>query len=341
MRNTILISLALAVLAFTIAISWSLPGNVDTPPEPEITPSEPPPLSELIPEGTRSDGDVALSVLLGEELVTMTMERFLIGVVASEMPASFEVEALKAQAVAARTDIMYNMYVSKKPRHPDADVCGDYTCCMAYKDDQELRIKWGDSYVEHVMKIIGAVVGTDGMYMAYDAQPILAVFHSSSAGRTENSGNVWSADLPYLVSVPSPETADQVPDFVSAVRVSQSDFLETALSAKPGAVFGDDPASWITDVTYTVSGRISTLMLGGAPVTGPELRSMFGLRSTAADITIEDGDIVFTTTGYGHGVGLSQYGANAMAENGKDFREILAAYYTGVTLVGEGGQFSV
>ena len=334
MKKTVLISIALAIFAIALAIIMSLPGSgsdsrVSAPPEP------PPPVEELIPAGERDDKDVMVRVLLGSEVVEMTMEKYLIGVVAAEMPAAFNIEALKAQTVAARTDTLYNMYVSQKPRHPEAHVCGDFACCMAYQDDAQLRERWGDGYLVYIRKIIDAVIGTDGVYLAYDGAPILAVFHSSSAGMTEFSGNVWISDLPYLVSAPSPETADSVPNYISTVTLSADDFVEAVQAAYPDAVFGDDAAEWIADIEYTPSGRIASLTVGGVPLSGPALRSMLGLRSTAAEIEIADGDIVFTTTGYGHGVGMSQYGANALAAQGKTYKEILSNYYTGVTFRGE------
>ena len=294
--------------------------------------NEPPPLEELIPPGTRKDSGFLLSVLNGNDIVSMTMERYLIGVLCAEMPASFEPEALKAQAVAARTNVMYNMNVAKKAKHPDADVCTDPNCCAAYRSDELLREKWGRNYVRYITKIIDAVVETDGICMSYEGSPICAFFHSSSAGKTETSGNVWVTDLPYLLCVSSPETAEDVPDFIVSVPVTRADFIDTVLTIYPDAVLDGSGESWISDITYTESGRILDLSIGGVTVKGTELRSMFGLRSTAVTISWYQGDIVFTTTGYGHGVGMSQYGANVMAADGKNFMEILNHYYSGITL---------
>ena len=330
MRVMTISSILLTVLVIAVTVLVSLSGPRPDMPEPE--PEEPPPFEELMPPGARADGDVALVVLLGEELVDMTMERFLIGAVAAEMPASFEREALKAQAVAARTDVLRKMYVEPKPRHPEAHVCGDYSCCMAFEADGRLREKWGAKYVENITKIIGAVIETDGVYLAYAGEPILAVFHSSSAGKTETSGNVWLVDMPYLISVDSPE-GREVPDFVSTVTVLRENFIQTVQNSYPDVVFDGDEAGWITDVEHTESGRIAAVTLGGMTVRGPELRSMFGLRSTAVSIECVDGDFIFKTTGYGHGVGMSQYGANALALDGKNYRQILSAYYTGVEFV--------
>ena len=271
-----------------------------------------------------------VNVLMGDgQAREMELEEYLVGVVAGEMPASFNTEALKAQAVAARTYTLYKILVSPSANHKE-DVCTDPACCKAYSDEETLRAKWKDSYNANMEKITGAVWSTRGEYMVYDGQPVLAVFHSSSAGATESSGRVWNSDLPYLVSVQSPETAADVKNYVSELVVSQSDFRDTVLAKHPEAELSGECADWIRGIEYTESGRIQTIDIGGAVIKGTELRSMFGLRSTAAQIEVKGGDIVFTVTGYGHGVGMSQYGADVMAGEGKTYREILQWYYTGV-----------
>lgn len=300
-----------------------------------VKPKPLPPLEELIPQGLRTDTEVTLRVLYGEEIKETTMERYIIGVLAAEMPATFAPEALKAQAVAIRTNALYNIYVKPKSNHPDADVCTSYSCCTAYKHDEQLRDSWKDSYVENITKIINAVLETDGEYVSYEGEPILAVFHSSSAGKTEASENVWVSSLPYLSSVYSPETEENVPDYISSVTISRSDFIETVKNAYPESVLIGNEESWITDITYNESGRVRELIIGGIPIKGTALRSMFKLRSTAISFEWIQGDIVFTTKGFGHGVGMSQYGANVMAGEGVDYRDILCAYYSGTVLLEE------
>jgi stage II sporulation protein D len=281
------------------------------------------------------DGGVKVRVLVGGTVTTMEMGQYLIGVVAAEMPASFGPEALKAQAVAARTETLYHILLYKSPTHPDADICDDPTDCQAYKTESELREKWGDSYDAYIKKITDAIRATDGECLIYGGEPIQAVFHSSSAGQTADSGEVWENSLPYLVSVKSPESAADVPNYVSTVTVSLSDFKATVLNYYPQAAFPKDRAKWVTDITHTESGRIKTVKVGGVTVSGTSLRAMFGLRSTAASIAVDNKNVTFTTTGYGHGVGMSQYGANAFASEGKNYREILTWYYTGVQFAQE------
>lgn len=303
----------------------------------QLAAEPPPPIEDLIPQGERKDSALMLRVLSGDEIVEMSMERFLIGVVAAEMPASFEIEALKAQAVAARTNVMYKLRVAGNPNHPDADVCTDPACCMAYSSDDQLRARWSADYIANITKIINAVIETDGIYMTYGDEPIDAVFHSSSNGKTETSGNVWMTDLPYLRSVDSPETQEQVPGYVSTVTVSREDFIATVTAAYPNAVFDGDEETWISDISYTESGRVSALNLCGVTVKGTALRSLFNLRSAAITIDLSGGDFTFTTVGFGHGVGMSQYGANAMAIDGDGYAEILSHYYTGIEFTGGDG----
>lgn len=277
------------------------------------------------------DSELSFTVLTNGQVETVTMADWLPGVVAGEMPASFEEEALKAQAVAARTYIMYSMG-REKPAHPEADVCDDPSCCKAHASDETLSEKWGSDYEANWSKIQEAVSSTDGEYMSYGGEVIQAVFHSSSAGMTEDSSAIWQAE-PYLVSVDSPETAENVPDYVTSVTVSPEDFRDTVLSAYPEAEFGDDPAFWLGAAVRDASGRVESVDIGGAQVPGTQLRTLFELRSTAFTLDYTEDGFLFTVTGYGHGVGMSQYGANVMAQDGSDYEDILTHYYPGAELV--------
>ena len=312
---------AAALLCLILALA--LPLVISAHSEPE----EDPPASGDV---AGMDSELSFSVLTDGSIETVTMSDWLPGVVAGEMPASFEPEALKAQAVAARTYIMYAMG-REKPAHPEADVCDDPGCCKAHSTDEALRENWGGDYDANMQKILSAVRSTDGEYMSYGGEVIQAVFHSSSAGRTEDSAAIWQAE-PYLVSVESPETADDVPNYVSSVTVSPEDFRETVLAAHPEAEFGEDPAFWLGAAVHDASGRVESVDIGGAQVPGTELRTLFELRSTAFALDYTAEGFLFTVTGYGHGVGMSQYGANVMAQDGADYEEILTHYYPGAEL---------
>lgn len=268
-------------------------------------------------------------VLVGNEVAEMDMQDYLTGVVAAEMPASFPPEALKAQAVAART---YALYCAATGKHQDAEVCADSGCCQAWLSDGQLRENWGGNYEKNLQAVRNAVEATAGEYLSYGGEPVFAAFHSSSAGATEDCGAIWSA-LPYLVSVESPESARDVPGYVSSLRCAVIDFRDVILSAHPEADFTGEPGTWLGELRRDGSGRVSAAVLGGVSVPGTELRRLFSLRSTAFTLEYTEGYFVFTVTGNGHGVGMSQYGAKVLADEGADYTQILAHYYPGTALV--------
>ena len=281
---------------------------------------------------TLADSRSVLQVYDGEKTVEMTMAEYLPGVVRGEMPATFALEALKAQAVAERTFIYYHMQGGRKAAHPDADVCMDYRCCNAWVSREQAKSNWGDNFEEYDRKILQSVEETDGQVMLYAGKPILAAFHSSSAGITAKSGDAWVSDLPYLVSVESPETAESVPNYYSVNTFSAETFRTAFCKAHPEAKLSGGTEGWIRDTALTEDGRVASAVVGGVTVSGKELRSLYALRSTAFTAEADGGSVTFRVTGYGHGVGMSQYGANELARQGKTWREILQWYYTGVTI---------
>lgn len=268
-------------------------------------------------------------LLAGGEARTLALEDYLCGVLAAEMPASFPEEALKAQAVAART---FAVSGASAHKHGEAAVCADPGCCQAWLDEDSLRRRWGDDAEAYLAKIRRAVEATAGQILCCEGDPIFAAFHSSSAGATEDCGAVWNP-RPYLVSVPSPETAADVPNYISTAEFWPTDFRDTLLSLRPEADFSGPVGSWIGEIRPDGSGRVAEVILGGVSFRGTELRQLFALRSTAFELCWRDGLFVFTVTGFGHGVGMSQYGAKVMAEQGADYREILSHYYPGTELV--------
>ena len=277
------------------------------------------------------DGERILKVLHGETVEEMDLGTYLVGVVRAEMPASFEPEALRAQAVAARTYTLYKMQTGGN--HGDtADICTDSTCCQAYITEDRARANWGEDADTFEKKIEDAVTSTDGQAILYGGIPVLAVFHSSSAGRTRAAGEVWLNDLPYLQAVDSPEDGEAIPNYYSRVEFSASEFREKVLAACPEADLSGDMGGWLQDAASDAAGSVQTLRVGGVEMKGARLRGILGLRSACFDWEVQEGSLVFFVTGYGHGVGMSQYGANAMAAAGSDYREILTHYYTGVTV---------
>lgn len=308
------------------------------PPDAAATPRESPtermesPASETEETGGEEKAPEMLRVKCGDEVYETTMQKYLVGVVAAEMPASFAQEALKAQAVAARS---YALYCADSGKHAgtDADVCTDSTCCQAWISEETMRQNWQENFEEDFARISSAVEETDGLYLSYDGAPIFAAFHSSSGGYTEDCGAIWNS-VPYLVSVESPETAESVPNFVSVLELRPLDFRDTILHADSSADFSGDESGWIQEIVRDGSGRVDYAVLGGVKLRGTELRSLFSLRSTNFELEYTEEGFRFTVTGFGHGVGMSQYGASVMAAGGADFREILAHYYPGTRLAG-------
>ena len=338
MRKYLFTSLFLTFIVFFVPWLLADPVSEDNSPPPEtavspaLTPesAEPPP-SPIVPTGERDSAQM-LRVLIGDEVVTMDMGTYLVGVVRSEMPAVFEVEALKAQAVAARTYTLYKMENGGSANHPQADTCDNINCCKAYMDAATASENWGESAQIYEEKIRDAVRSTDGQCILYEGLPILAVFHSSSAGATLDAAAVWSESLPYLVSVSSPEDSETVPGYYSSATFPIAVLRSLLQTELPEADLSSAPTDWFTGIRQTPSGAVTELVVGGVKVTGNRLRTILGLRSPSFTISFEDGNVTFSVIGYGHGVGMSQYGANVLASSGMDYREILAWYYTGTTI---------
>ncbi|MBQ3103667.1 MAG: stage II sporulation protein D [Oscillospiraceae bacterium] len=282
---------------------------------------------------SKTDGAETITVLIGDTPTEMTMQDYLCCVVRAEMPASFELEALKAQAVAART---FTRYQLTSPKHASADICADSTCCQAFITAEKAAQNWGDDAARYESKIQKAVYETDGEVILYEGEPILAAFHSSSAGRTKDVGEVWLSSLPYLKSVESPEGEDTVPNFTAEVSFTPAELKAALAPIADSADFSAPADTWLGDMTLSESGGVTTLTIGGAAISGTALRTALDLRSTTFTAAYEGGEFVFRTQGYGHGVGLSQYGANTLASQGLTYRQILEWYYTDISI--ESGQ---
>lgn len=315
----------LPVLVITPWTSTTLPISTSTP-EPPILETQSPTTATAF-----SDDDIILKVLDGDTVIEMTLGEYLVGVVSAEMPASFHIEALKAQACAARTYTLYQM-LNGSVHGDTADICTDFACCQAYVHLEDAAADWGTLAADYESRIRSAVYQTSGETIDYEGSPILAVFHASSAGQTRQAGAVWVSDLPYLQSVDSPETADTVPNYNTEVVYTQSELRQLLLTLDPRIVLGDDPATWLTNPITEDGGSVVTVDIGGQSVTGTTLRSALSLRSACFTWSWADDSCTFSVTGYGHGVGLSQYGSNTMAIDGATYQEILTHYYTGVTL---------
>lgn len=300
--------------------------KTDTP----VLPALPTPAVTAQPTAVQDSGTVVRVAMEGGTVTEMTMADYLWSVVAAEMPASFEPEALKAQAVTARTYTVWKMAAGEQ-KHPDAHICTDINCCQAFVSREQAASNWGAAAAAYSEKVAAAVAATDGEVITYAGAPIQAVFFSSADGRTEDAVAVWGNAVPYLVGVDSPE-GDSVPNYHTEVTLTAAEAKKIILAQYPGANLSGTPEGWFTNRTTTASGRVASMDVGGITVSGTVLRSLFGLRS--ASFTVEPGtdNVTFRVTGYGHGVGMSQYGANTLAQQGKNYREILTWYYTGVEI---------
>lgn len=264
-----------------------------------------------------------VTVRTGESVEEMELETYIAGVVLAEMPASFEPEALKAQSVAARTYTKKAMETGG--RHGDGSLCTDSTCCQAYTQRQDYLSRGGRA--ENADKVFSACAATAGQVLLYDGELIEATYFSCSGGETESALAVWGGEIPYLQSVPSPEEEG------SALFMETLTFTPEEFSAALGTDLSGSPKDWVSLTTYTEGGGVAAMTVGGRVYTGTQLRSLLGLRSTAFTLEAHENSITITTRGYGHRVGMSQYGADAMAAGGSTYAEILAHYYPGTELV--------
>lgn len=265
-----------------------------------------------------------------DKVCDMDMSQYLKEVVAAEMPAEFYDEALKAQATAARTYVINRIKAGNKDAkeiHHGADICTDPTHCKAWISEEKRKSLWGASKSdEYWAKISKAVEDTSGVIITYNQAPISAVFHSTSSGFTENSKDVWGGDVPYLVSVES-KGEENSPRYHSDLTMSIDEFKEKAEENIKGidwsnGIFGD--------IEKSDAGGIKFITIGGVKIKGTLFRSIYNLRSTNVDITETPDNITMNVTGFGHGVGMSQYGANYLASQGMNYIDILKTYYTGV-----------
>lgn len=258
-------------------------------------------------------------------------EEFLPAAVASEMSPEAPAEALKAQAVAAYT--YYSRLRSLAAGRGDSDFSADTASASVYQTEEQLRGRWGDSYEKYMSAVRDAAQAVAGQTLTCGGELADTTYFAISSGRTENAQDVWGGSLPYLVSVASPQDAFAGGYQTQAV-FSESDFRSRVLSAAPEADFSGDPASWVGEADRSAAGTVKTIAAGGAVLTGAQMRTAFGLRSANFTITRADSAFTFTVLGFGHGVGMSQAGAEAMAREGTDYRGILAWYYPGTELSG-------
>ncbi len=264
------------------------------------------------------------------EVEEVKLDDYIVNVVSAEMPVDFEQEALKAQSLVART---YTVYKTLNKKHENADICDDSTCCQAWISKDDRFAKWEESKrEENWKKILNCVNATKGKIITYGNQPINAFFHSNSGGMTETPVNVWGGgNYPYLKAV---ETAGEegYTQYASEVSFTHEELLNKIKTKYGDIVINFENTEDIKILEHTESGRVKTVKFGNHNISGVEARTLLGLKSTNFEITKENNKIKFSVKGYGHGVGMSQTGADVLAKQGKNYKQIIKHFYTGVEI---------
>lgn len=268
---------------------------------------------------------------------TIPIEIYLKGVVAAEMPAEFNLEALKAQTVAARTYVLSHMKQYKgipciKAKEHDADIC-DSTHCQVYISEGEMKNIWGQNYQRYYKKISEAVKSTEGEVITYNGEPIDSPYYfAASSGVTENSKEVFSESRPYLTSVQSYGDSD-APKFSSTVKINKMDFIKKVKDNYKGVtLYKNSLIDQVNIIERTDAGNVKEIIIGDVSLKGTEFRTLFSLNSTDFILSEEGENLIVYCEGYGHEVGMSQWGANGMAKIGEKYNEILRHYYTGTEI---------
>ena len=287
-------------------------------------------------EPKQFDKNTMITLYTQGECREIDLQEYLTGVLAAEMSAGFPEEALKAQAVAARTYTFYKLHLYEEEQRPEAhhgaDLCDDPGHCEAFSDlAVQAADLWGDSAAIYQQRLQAAVEATDGLILVYEEQPIAAVFCAAAGEKTEKAEDIWGNDLPYLICVDSPGGEDCSQYYGERV-ISQSEFVKIMQSNWPETNFSGQPTAWFRDSHRTEAGSIIDVLVGDVRLKGSEVRQALGLNSANFKVKVEGENLIFTTIGYGHGVGMSQYGARYFALDGYTYDQILSHYYPGTQL---------
>lgn len=328
--------LAACMAVLLPAVLWVVARKVELPALAEPVEAEPLPVREDEPaEGQTEEETLAFDkaqlVQLESDgaLRQLPLRDYLAGVLMGELPPSFDSEAVAAQAVAARTFTLRQLQQGKH----DGFLCDDAACCQAWLPEEQAREKLGDTlYEQWYVRVLDAIDRTDGQVLTYDGALIEALFFSCSGGRTEAAAEVWGGDMPYLVPVDSPGEED-APRYCTRTEWTAADFRAAILTACPEAGLSGPPETWLGECEHTSGGGVKQVRIGEEEFSGASLRAILGLRSTLFTLQAKGDTISITTYGSGHRVGMSQYGAQAMAMDGADYKQILAHYYPETELI--------
>lgn len=331
----ILIIVIILILPSLIVSIFSKKTDDDSPPSLQKSQEEDDSIRIRESQVDYNEPTITLYDHYSKALESIPLEEYVVGVVAAEMPSTFEMEALKAQAVAART-LAAGKLRSRGGRgcskYKGADVCSEFIHCQAWIPESQQRKNWGDKYDENSQRIVQAVEETRGYIMTYNDKPIEVFFYSTSNGKTEDVAEVFSASLPYYEVVDSPGE-EEAPRYKETFTFTYDQFIKIFNSKYPKSGLSTSSlAERVKILSWTDSGRVRDLMIGDIRVKATEFRILYGLNSTDFSFRFEEGKVYIDTTGYGHGVGMSQLGANAMARQGQEYRDILKHYYRGIDI---------
>lgn len=338
MKRTALMVLLLYVLLLLIPLPALKLGGEKRAESPPASSLSPPEGETPAPSAGKDEADIfRLYDAPSDSIIEVSTRDFLIGTVAAELPPSFHLEALKAQAVASYT--YYSIQRSKSRVSPDESIRGaDFANVLwgypIYYSADSLRERWGDGFDEYYSRFSEAIDAVLGKSITCQGEPILAVYHAISSGMTESAETVWGGAVPYLTPVPSP--GDKLsPDYRCEVSFTPSEFAAALKESDAELSLEGDPAAWVgAEPECSASGTVVRIAVGGGSMSGSELRSALGLRSACFTVVFTDGAFHFTVLGYGHGVGMSQYGADYLARQGSSWEDILYYYYSGVEISG-------
>lgn len=265
------------------------------------------------------------------EIEKLNIDEYLCGVVSAEMPASFHEEAIKAQGLVARTYTIYK--IENGSKHEGADICDLASCCQAWISKEDRFANWNEAECEsNWQKIVTAVEATKGQIITYESKPINAFFHSNSGGITETATNVWGGtNYPYL-QVVATSGEDAYTQYSSKISLTKDEVIQKLKETHSDAEINFLNENEVQIIENTESGRVKIIKFGNVEISGVEARTIFGLKSAKFTVTIEGDIVTFDVVGYGHGVGMSQTGADSMAKLGNDYQTIVKHYYTGVEI---------
>ncbi len=323
MRTNLIVCIILALSMILCPVA-ALGNSEDKTPEKAVTQSE--------TENTTKKNYISVMTSSTGQINSVEMREYIIGCVAAEISPLYHTQAIKAQAVASYTYAKRTTEKNKNAENNDikgADITDNPDTHQGYITKAERQKKWGDKFEEYEKKISDAVDEVAGYYMSYNGETVLAAYHSISSGKTRSAESLWKSEIPYLVSVES--QGDKLsPEYISKHKFSKDEFEKNA--EKCGVTLNGDAKEWVKKITRDDNGYVSSVTVDGEKISASDFRNAFDLKSGDFEIEYTDGGFIITCKGYGHGVGMSQYGADYMARQGSSWQEILMHYYSGIKI---------